>query len=77
MTRILHFMVVGEEKLHCAGCEARVSNALRRVPGVTDVAASAETQHITVTIDPSHATPEQVQAKLEQMGYAVKAETSV
>ena len=71
--RTLHFTVIGEDKLHCAGCEARVANALKRVPGVTDVAASAETQHIAVTIDPAQATPEQVQAKLEQMGYSVKS----
>lgn len=71
MARIVEFVVTGEDKLHCAGCEQRVGNAVRRLAGVQDVRASAETQQVVVTIDPAQVSPEQVRAKLEQLGYEV------
>jgi copper chaperone CopZ len=43
MAQTLEFVVTGEEKMHCAGCEQRVSNALGRLPGVQEVQASATT----------------------------------
>ena len=41
---VIQLHVIGEEKMHCVGCETRVSYALRRLPGVRDVRASADTQ---------------------------------
>jgi copper chaperone CopZ len=72
MAQTLEFVVTGEEKMHCAGCEQRVSNALLRLPGVQEVRASAATQHVLVTLDPSQVGAEQVQARLEQLGYQAK-----
>ena len=72
MAQTLEFVVVGEERMYCAGCEQRIGNALRRLPGVREVHASAATQHVQVTIDPSQVGAEQVQAKLEQLGYQAK-----
>ena len=72
MVRTLEFVVVGEEKMHCDGCEQRVSNVLRRLPGVQDVQANATTQQVRVTVDPSQMGAEQVRAKLEQLGYQAK-----
>jgi copper chaperone CopZ len=72
MAQTLEFVVMGEEKMHCAGCEQRVSNALRRLPGIQEVRASASTQHVLVTLDPSQVGAEQVQARLEQLGYQAK-----
>jgi len=71
MAHTIEFVVTGEEKMHCAGCEQRVGNALRRLAGVQNVRASAETQLVMVTFDPAHVSPEQVRAKLEQLGYQV------
>ena len=39
MAQTLEFVVTGEEKMHCAGCEQRVSNALGRLPGVQSIQA--------------------------------------
>jgi copper chaperone CopZ len=72
MAQTVELVVTGEEKMHCAGCEQRVSNALRRLPGVQEVRASAATQHVLVTIDPSQVGADQVQARLEQLGYQAK-----
>jgi copper chaperone len=71
MVQTLEFVVTGEDKMHCAGCEERVSNVLRRLPGVQEVKASATTQQVLVSIDPSQVGVEQVRAKLEQLGYQV------
>ncbi|HSF30376.1 MAG TPA: heavy-metal-associated domain-containing protein [Candidatus Tectomicrobia bacterium] len=72
MAQTIELVVTGEEKMHCAGCEQRVSNALRRLPGVQEVQASADSQHVLVTIDPSQVSTEQVRTKLEQLGYQAK-----
>ena len=72
MVQTLEFEVLGEQKMYCTGCEQRVSNVLRRLPGIQEVRANATTQHVTVTIDPSQVGAEQVQAKLEQLGYQAK-----
>jgi copper chaperone CopZ len=72
MAQTLEFVVAGEAQLHCAGCEQRVRNALRRLPGVQEVQASATTQHVLVTVEPGEVDAEQVRAKLEQLGYEAK-----
>jgi copper chaperone CopZ len=72
MVQTLEFVVTGVEKMHCAGCEQRVSNALRRLPGVHEVQANATTQQVLVTVEASQVGAEQVRAKLEQLGYQAK-----
>jgi copper chaperone CopZ len=69
MTDTLQVTMIGEQKLPCAGCEGRIRRALRRLPGVQEVEASAHTQQVTVVIDPGRASPDQALAKLEQLGY--------
>jgi len=69
MTSLFEFQVVGEQQIHCAGCESRISYALRRVPGVRDVQASADTQQIAVVVDPAQVTLEAIQEKLQTLGY--------
>ncbi len=71
MARILNLTVTGEQKIHCAGCEERIGNALGRLLGITDVQASADTQKVVVTFDPDKVSADQVRAKLEQLGYHV------
>lgn len=70
-TTVVQFEVVGEEKIHCAGCETRIASALRRLPGVEEVRASAETQRVNVTIDPARTSEDEVRARLAQLGYQV------
>lgn len=63
--------VTGDEHIHCAACEERIARALRRLPGIRDVQASARTQRVAVTLDPAEVSPDQVRAKFEQLGYQV------
>jgi copper chaperone CopZ len=72
MVQTLEFEVLGEHKMYCAGCEQRVNTVLRRLPGVQEVQANATTQQVRVTVDPSQVGAEQVQARLEQLGYQTK-----
>ncbi len=74
MAQTVAYKVIGEQTIHCVGCEQRINNAPRRVRGVQDVTASSQTQEVQVTIDPARVGPEQVEAKLEQIGYQVTPE---
>ena len=66
---VVRFEVIGDERIHCSGCESRIRHALRRLPGVHDVQASAETQRVSVTIDPARTSEDEVRARLTQLGY--------
>lgn len=72
MAQTVDFVVVGEHKIFCLGCEQRVGNALRRLAGVREVRASFQTQRVVVTIDPDQVDAEQLRAKLEHLGHQVR-----
>ncbi len=55
--------------IHCEGCEKRIATALRALPGITGVQASATTQEITVRFDPAQSSADQVAAKLTDIGF--------
>ena len=69
MAQTAHFIVAGAETIHCASCEQRITNALRRLLGVEDVRASHETQQVVVTFDPAQVDPEVIRTKLAQTGF--------
>ena len=71
MTTLIEFQVIGDERIHCAGCETRIGFALRRLPGIRDVQVSARSQRIAVSIDPEEIGSEQVRARLRELGYEV------
>ena len=74
MIQTLHYTVTGDQKIHCEGCEERITNALRRLSGIRDVQASAGTQRVVVRFDSGHVTPDQVRAKLEGLGYRARSD---
>lgn len=55
--------------IHCESCEKRIATALRTLPGITDVQASAATQEIRVRFDPAQSSADQVAAKLTDIGF--------
>lgn len=66
----IEFVVTGEQKLHCVGCETRIAYALRLLPGVRDVRASAETQHVLVSLDRAETIgAERIGERLQELGY--------
>ncbi len=70
MASTVTFTVAGEQAIHCAGCEQRIGNALKRLSGVQQVDASAKTQQVIVRFDPGQVTETELRAKLEQAGFA-------
>lgn len=74
MTDAIEYTVVGEEKLHCEGCEQRVGRALKRLGGVGEVEASYQTQRVEVEYDPGQVGEEQLRERLELLGYEVEPE---
>lgn len=76
MARTTTFTVTGEQKIHCEGCEQRIDRALRRLPGVGNVEASAESQRVIVEMDPEQVSPEQVRQRLDLLGYEVTGRAS-
>lgn len=62
--------VVADQRIRCGSCEGRIAYALRQLPGVRDVRASAETQHVLVSVDPAGTIgAEQIGGKLKDLGY--------
>lgn len=68
----IEFVVTGDSKMHCSGCEGRVSFALRRMPGVQTVMANSKTQRIAVTFDQTLVLPEQFRARLAEIGFEIE-----
>lgn len=67
----VQFEVVGERKINCSKCEARIGDGLRRLRGVENVQASAETQRVSITIDPGQVSSDRLRAEMEDLGYQV------
>lgn len=71
MTKTIEYQVVGELLMDCITCEQRIGRVLRQLTGVEATQASSKNQRIVVTIQSEEVSLEQVQARLEQMGYQV------
>jgi copper chaperone CopZ len=72
MIQSLNYEVVGVEKIHCDGCERRITGALKRLDGVRNVSASAADQRVAVAIEKGRVEPEQIEQRLAQLGYEVR-----
>jgi copper chaperone len=69
MLRSITFEVVGEQKLHCEGCEQRVEKMLKTMSGVDTVRANARHQRVEVLFDASALEPSAISARLHEAGY--------
>ena len=66
----LEFVLTGEQKMHCSGCETRIAYVLRQMPGVHDVCATAANQRVIVLADAAGAIDaDHIAEKLKQLGY--------
>lgn len=61
--------VVGEQTIHCGGCESAIRMSLYQLPGVKQVKADHKTQLVEVSADVEQTDPEAVRARLDWMGY--------
>jgi len=63
--------VVGEQTMHCGGCENTLKLVLKQLPGVQRVEASHKTQLIDLTLDTKALDMERVRKELNWIGYQV------
>ena len=64
--------VVGDQKLHCEGCENRVMRLLKRLPGVVRVRAQASNQHVDVQFEAELLDSTKIANRLAEAGYETR-----
>lgn len=60
------------EGMDCASCATKIETALRRVPGVTDVAVSVTGGTVTVSRDDDRVDDDKLSARISALGYRVE-----
>jgi Cu+-exporting ATPase len=70
------FTVTGEQTIHCESCEQRITRALRRLPGMRGVEASADSQRVVVEFDAGRVGDGELRERLELLGYEVEGGAS-
>ena len=74
MLKSVTLEVVGDQRLHCEGCENRVVRLLKAVKGVERVRARASNQRVEVQFDPAVLLPDAIAERLRTAGYETRAE---
>ena len=69
MLKSITLEVIGEERLHCEGCEQRVERLLKSLQGVRQVRAHAHNQQIEVLYDTAVLEDTAIAARLGEAGY--------
>ncbi len=72
MPQQLTFKVIGDNTIHCSGCERTVIFTLKRIPGIREVKADHNTQLIEVSLASKEIDQEKLIAELEWIGYQVE-----
>ena len=67
-------VVIGDNKMHCGGCESTVTFALNQLSGIQKVEADHRSQRIRVSYDPALVDLEKVREELDWIGYEVEEE---
>ncbi|PWC26843.1 heavy metal translocating P-type ATPase [Teichococcus aestuarii] len=57
--------------MDCASCVAKVTRALERMPGVTDVEVNLISERLSASLAPGSSDPSAVKAQVEALGYKV------
>lgn len=70
--KTIRLTVVGDNTIHCAGCERTVEFTLSQMPGVGNVKADHTTQDIEFSLEPSETDLGKVKSGLEWIGYTVE-----
>ena len=68
----IKYRVIGEQRMHCKGCESTVQYTLSQLSGVKSVRADHQTQTILIELDGGDIDQEKIQSELEWIGYNVE-----
>ena len=69
MLKSITFEVIGDQRLHCEGCEQRVERVLKVLKGVAQVRAQAHNQRIEVLFDAAVLNTAAIGERLREVGY--------
>ncbi|MGN1401931.1 MAG: heavy metal translocating P-type ATPase [Bacillus sp. (in: firmicutes)] len=69
MSKEVTFLVTG---MTCAACSARIEKVMGKTAGVESATVNLATEKSTISYDPAITDPEQLQAKIEKLGYGVQ-----
>src|SRR3990172_13358236 len=64
-------LTIPVEGMTCASCVSHVENALKELPGVSDVAVNLATNKASLAFDPARATVADMQRAIADVGYRV------
>lgn len=64
--QVVRYRVTG---MDCSSCVAKIEQATRSAPGVTDIKVSLATQTMSVTVDDANARLPQIEKAIEGLGY--------
>ncbi len=64
--------VIGEQPIHCSGCENTIRRGLELLPGVRRVKPSHKTQRIEMALDTAQTKLKAVRQKLGRMGWQTR-----
>ena len=68
----VNLKVVGDNTIHCSGCERTVEFTISHMPGVEKVKANHKTQDIEFVLTSGETDLEKVKDSLEWIGYQVE-----
>ncbi len=72
MAEKITLKVVGQNTMHCAGCERTVKFTLSQLPGVKEVHADHKTQQIEISLSSDETNAAKITAELDWIGYEVE-----
>ena len=72
MFKTVTFEVIGDQRIACQGCEERVEDLIKSVPGVKQVRARARNQRIEVLLDTAALEPSVIAKRLRNAGYETR-----
>src|SRR5712691_2709911 len=61
------------EVMDCSACAIKVENALKRLPGVSDINRNSSTETLSVRLDENRTSREVVEGKIRTLGYTPKS----
>ena len=64
------------EGMDCSACASKVENALKRLPGVSDISMNYSTETLSLRLDKNRTSREAIETKIRALGYVPVADGS-
>lgn len=68
----IHTLKMGVEGMDCGACALKIENALKRLPGVTDINVSYGTETLDLKHDADRSSRQAIEDKIRSLGYTLR-----